>query len=133
MNAFVLGCGKRCGLRNDQDASGEEKQFSPLGAASGSGTELFGRPHDQPATSQPHEKKSPKKYCEKKKSAAGVKAEDACLETCGVCVAQDDTTPGRKLLRNNNSSNSNIKGAWEVDPKRYNKTKQENGTHTPNK
>eukprot|EP00578_Thalassiosira_sp_NH16_P002001 CAMPEP_0181130624 /NCGR_PEP_ID=MMETSP1071-20121207/29969_1 /TAXON_ID=35127 /ORGANISM="Thalassiosira sp., Strain NH16" /LENGTH=2952 /DNA_ID=CAMNT_0023216719 /DNA_START=277 /DNA_END=9135 /DNA_ORIENTATION=- len=61
MNAFVLGCGKRCGLRGDQDASGEEKQYSPLGAASGSGSELFGRSHDQSASSQQSEKKSPKK------------------------------------------------------------------------
>lgn len=47
MSAFMLGCGKRCGLRNDQDTNtaGEEKNYSPIGAASGDGSALLGRTH----------------------------------------------------------------------------------------
>ncbi|KAL7554978.1 hypothetical protein ACHAWF_018551 [Thalassiosira exigua] len=56
MNAFVLGCGKRCGLRDDGASSstvaaggsaGEERNFSPVGAAAGSGRALLGRSPEQ--------------------------------------------------------------------------------------
>lgn len=58
MSAFLLGCGKRCGLRNEQDTNsvGDEKNYSPIGAASGDGSSLIGRPHSKEATS--NDKKS---------------------------------------------------------------------------
>ena len=43
MSAFVLGCGRRCALRNEQDANSEEKRFSVIGSGSGDGSILLGR------------------------------------------------------------------------------------------
>jgi hypothetical protein len=57
MTAFVLGCGRRCGLRNDQDPNSEEKNYSPIGAGSGDGSALIGRSY----TDMPHENKTPRK------------------------------------------------------------------------
>lgn len=57
MTAFVLGCGRRCGLRNEQDSNGEEKNYSPIGSGSGDGTTLLGRSY----TDMPHENKTQKK------------------------------------------------------------------------
>ncbi|KAL3815945.1 hypothetical protein ACHAXA_000001 [Cyclostephanos tholiformis] len=57
MTAFVLGCGRRCGLRNDQDPNGEEKNYSPIGAGSGDGSTLLGRSY----MDIPQENKTPKK------------------------------------------------------------------------
>jgi hypothetical protein len=57
MTAFVLGCGRRCGLRNEQDSNGEEKNLSPIGSGSGDGSTLLGRSY----TDMPHDNKTPKK------------------------------------------------------------------------
>jgi hypothetical protein len=57
MTAFVLGCGRKCGLRNDQDSNEEEKNYSPIGAGSGDGSTLLGRSY----TDMQHENKTPKK------------------------------------------------------------------------
>lgn len=43
MTAFVLGCGRRCGQRNELDANSEEKRFSVIGSGSGDGSILLGR------------------------------------------------------------------------------------------
>eukprot|EP00571_Detonula_confervacea_P001333 CAMPEP_0172321840 /NCGR_PEP_ID=MMETSP1058-20130122/44427_1 /TAXON_ID=83371 /ORGANISM="Detonula confervacea, Strain CCMP 353" /LENGTH=2855 /DNA_ID=CAMNT_0013037445 /DNA_START=302 /DNA_END=8869 /DNA_ORIENTATION=+ len=60
MSAFVLGCGKRCGLRSEQDAIGEEKNYSPIGSASGDGSALFGRSWEKSTTLKQDENKTPR-------------------------------------------------------------------------
>ena len=44
-SSFLLGCGRRCGLRADGDNQGDEKLYSPIGAGSGSKSVLRGRSH----------------------------------------------------------------------------------------
>jgi len=63
MSAFVLGCGRRCGLRNDQESNGEEKNYSPIGAASGGSSTLLGRSResDKASTASTHDNKSSQK------------------------------------------------------------------------
>ena len=60
MSAFILGCGRRCGLRNEQEANGEEKNYSPIGAASGDGSALMGRTYGDKSAPQ-NEKKTPQR------------------------------------------------------------------------
>ena len=44
-SSFLLGCGRRCGLRADGDNQGDEKLYSPIGAGSSSKSVLRGRSH----------------------------------------------------------------------------------------
>ena len=61
MSAFLLGCGKRCGLRNEQETTfGDEQNYSPIGAASGDGSALLGRPYAKDS-SDTDKKSSPEK------------------------------------------------------------------------
>lgn len=60
MSAFVLGCGKRCGIRNEYDPNGEGINYSPIGSASGDGSKLLGRLLGRPSSETHHENKTPK-------------------------------------------------------------------------
>ncbi len=44
MSAFVVGCGNRCGLRNEYDSNGDGYNYSPIGSGSGDSSILLGRP-----------------------------------------------------------------------------------------
>lgn len=44
MSAFVLGCGNRCGLRNEYASNGDDNEYSSIGSGSGDSSTLIGRP-----------------------------------------------------------------------------------------